>query len=1064
MAERYRGRNGESSFENDFVEMLEKSGWTDGVLTHLTVQQKGSYDPDQIRSLEGNLRRVIDIRNRGTLNNVPLSDSEFDQVMEKINKAYTPVLANILLTGKDIVIKRDSDSPDTEHAGKAVYLNLFNNAEIGSGSSIYQIARQIKYETGSMSSDRRGDVTLLINGLPVIHIELKASGVDITEALNQIQKYKSEGVFKGLMGMVQVFFAMSPEDAVYFANYNTENDRNDSYVFHWADSNNEPIKDWRRLCSRGGSGALLTVPEAHQLVCYYTVADKARKTLKVMRSYQVEAVRKMVRKAKLHNWDSFDSLGGVCWVTTGGGKTMTAFKAGQMMRDLQFADKIVFVVDRVDLNMQAYSEYNSFYPHIDDDNETKGEVLNTETSKALAANLMSSDNRTSLMITSIQKMNNIREEAWTKDPQKLQKIRQKRIVFIVDEAQRSQFGTMHENAKGTFPNALFFGFTGTPVMADEKDENHDTRTVFGDYLSVYTIAQGIRDGNVLGFDARFISTFPFEELRERVALDQAHAISKDEAMKIPAKWKIYKEFKNRSAATEIRGGIRVKGIEEYLPTAQYDCDEHREAVLRDILKNWDVISIGTKQTRFHGMLAANSIREVIEYYHLFKEKAPQLNVTAVFDPSVKNNGRHEIEKEKALREIILDYNERYETAFTLDEYGNFKRDVMARLAHKDSYTHIGNDHSKIIDLLLVDNQLLTGYDSVYVNALYLDKVMEKHQLIQAISRTNRVFDADEKPFGLVRIYRKPGTMEENLKKALEMYCMGDGDGVQVPSAEENIKAINETYERIRGIFERNHIKNFTRLPDAALDRNEFKEQFTELKKRLRALTLQGEVQLKKTDRYDYEWAQDDKLTFSNDQYNALWVRFDDMTGNSQKADRNKRGGFDLEGNPTEMKSILIDSDYLEKHFRLILPDLESKEKEEERKNQIIKEFSEDFGKLTAKEQRYATQVLEDIRDDKLHVEEDVTFLAYIYEYIDKAVSDAVRAFSSDRGINADKLMDLVESNPTEADINQGRRVGKLIEEADIDTCTSFYHSSVYAAKRDLAKDIQCFVLETIPAL
>ena len=436
----YTGKHGELNFEADLIAMLQSVGWNDGLLKN--VDEKDLIE---------NWRNILNTNNKAKLNGVELSDNEMMQIMEHVRlKCNTPVKANIFINGKDICIIRDGDSKDTEHAGKEVYLEIFDPVEIAGGKSKYQIAEQIKYNTSANFNDRRGDVLLLINGIPVIHIELKASGVSVTEASNQIKKYAKEGIWTGLFSLIQVFFAMTPEDVVYFANPGAYTNYNDAFFFRWGDTLNNPIKDWKTLCK--GENAILSIPEAHQLVGYYTIADKNKDILKVSRSYQCHAIRAILKRVANQNWGDNTPLGGYVWCTTGGGKTMTSFKAGQLIIDKGLVDKVVFVVDRVELNTQSLEEYNSF-------SRDGEEVCETKNTHDLFNKLKSSKSKDGMMVTSMQKLERINDEDYKEKKSDLALIKSKRIVFIIDEAHRSQFGEMHEKVKRTFINALFIGFT-----------------------------------------------------------------------------------------------------------------------------------------------------------------------------------------------------------------------------------------------------------------------------------------------------------------------------------------------------------------------------------------------------------------------------------------------------------------------------------------------------------------------------------------------------------------------------------------------------------------------------
>ncbi len=1077
----YTGNHGELNFEEDLVERLTQAGWEPEILKNCSVKQQGDYNENNITSLEGNFRKILNERNRKELNGVPLSDYEFDQVMELINNANTPVKANILINGNTICITREANSADTEHQSLPVYLNIFNQAEIASGLSRYQIARQTHYETDVMTNDRRGDVTLLINGLPVIHIELKAQGVAIEEALNQIEKYQRESVFSGLMGLVQVFFVMNPEDARYFANYGQPVNRNDAFVFHWADEASNPILDWKILSDKHGTKySMLSIPEAHQFVAYYTVADRLKDTLKVMRPYQCYAIRAMIARTKKQKWGTVDPLGGINWCTTGGGKTMSSFKAGQTIRDLGLADKIVFVVDRTELNSQSLEDYNSFSKQVDDNDIKKGEVIDTKTSHQLFARLKSDDTKDALIITSIQKMNNINEDSMNEKQVDLTYIQKKRIVFIVDEAQRSQFGSMHETVKKTFPYALFFGFTGTPIMGSDKEDVHDSRSIFGDYISVYTIASGIRDESVLGFDPKGVATYSDSDLREEVALKQANA-KKEEVTRGNAefnsdKYAIYRKFYTQikmESEYKDNNGQTVKGIEGFLPAKQYDNDKHRSAVIEYILNNFPILSEGEKGTKFHALLSTangnQGIDSIIKYYHMFKDSGCNLNITALFDFSVNGNTNADLAKEEAIKEIVEDYNKKYNTNFTRKtdpSLAAFKKDIMLRLAHKDSYKHIGNDPDKIIDILIIDDQLLTGYDSQFINTLYLDRVIESHKLIQAISRTNRIYDKDEKPFGIFRFFQKVHTMEANLEEALRLYCEGDSVGVVVASPLDNTNEMNSAFNKIKKIFDKDGIINYVRLPKDPSDRQEFRKQFSIVKNRLNALRLQGSLKVKRINAYELSWDPNSEygkqIVFTSNTYNTLLFRYQDLMNHGPKNPVNTSGaGFNISTSISEVEMDKINADYLERHFEMLVPIL-SFEEDDDVIDEAIEEFKSEFGKLTEKQQKYAERVLRDFRNKKLKIEEGKPFVDYIREYMDKARTDAIQDISNRYGISYVALLDIINSNPDESSINSGMQLNILIENCNMDYVKAYYGQiSDFKAKSTMMKDLKQFILNDI---
>ncbi|MGB4586806.1 MAG: DEAD/DEAH box helicase family protein, partial [Rectinemataceae bacterium] len=523
---------------------LSHKGWERAVINYPTE-----------KNLLKNWATILFDNNRDIdrLGDYPLTEGEMRQIMEQIAALRTPLKLNGFINGKTVSITRDNPE-DRLHFGKEVSLKIYDRREIAAGQSRYQIARQPQFKSRSkILSERRGDLMLLINGMPVIHIELKKSGAPVSQAFHQIEKYSDEGIFTSLFSLVQIFVAMQPEETRYFANPGPEGRFNPDYYFRWADFNNEPINDWKDIAS-----SLLSIPMAHQLIA-----------------------------------NSKD------------------------------ADKVIFLMDRIELGTQSLNEYRGFA-------EESEEVQATENTAILITKLKSTRPADTLIVTSIQKMSNIKNEEGGINAHDLALMQAKRIVIIVDEAHRSTFGDMLITIKATFPRALLFGFTGTPIHEENQKKLNTTSTLFGDELHRYSIADGIRDKNVLGFDPYKVLTYRDKDLRVAVALEQAKASDETEAF----------------------------------------ADPKRKAVFNRFMKD----------TPMAGYIADDGLVEIIE-----------------------------------------DYNARYGQDFSLPTHAQFKKDIATRLAHKDPYLRLERSPEKQIDLLIVVDQMLTGFDSLWINTLYMDR-------------------------------------------------------------------------------------------------------------------------------------------------------------------------------------------------------------------------------------------------------------------------------------------------------------------------------------------------------
>lgn len=1014
----------ETEFENALIAKLTQldNQWSREILEYKTEKE-----------LIENWAKILFCNNNTTdkLNGYPLTKTEMGQIITQIN-GESPFAINRRLNGKYISIIRDN-TKDSQHVGKRVDLFLFDKDEIAAGRSKYQIARQPKLPLSSeVLGDRRGDLMLLINGMPLYHIELKNNPVPVEQACNQISKYMQHGVFTGFFSLVQVFVAMTPTETLYFANPGRERTFNSDYYFHWGDFNNKHIDSWEEVAEK-----FLSIPMAHRLIGYGTIADGTDNILKVMRSYQYHAAYKIYSQVvKRVDWDDEGQKGGYVYHTTGSGKTMTSFKCAQLIKSSGKVDKIVFLMDRDELWKQTYDNYRNF-SDCDD-------IEDTANTNSLLSKL-ENDTSDLLIVTSIQKMSNLTTVIPTPNAARIAKVQKKKLVFIVDEAHRSTFGTMLRDIKLTYPRAMFFGFTGTPIMQENAIGGITTDGLFGSPLHKYTISEGIRDKNVLGFKPSKVVTFDEEDFREKVALMK---LGKENVSDLTDE-----EFKKFHALAS-RDMDKVEADVGNSLYADGDTGkDHRKNVVQDILNKWDRISFRGK---FHYILATSSIREAIEYYRLLKDNDKDLFVTAVFDPHTDNTN-DDIFKDKAVEEILIDYNNHFNFKFTVGAYRRFKDDVCSRLAHKEPYKDIDTRREEAVNIVIVVNQLLTGFDSKWINTLYLDKVIDYEQYIQAVSRTNRL-NGYEKQYGIIKYCRKPYTMEKNAEEALRLYAEAGYQDVYVPSLGQNIIGMNNDYQSIIKLFEKNGIENFSRLPDNQGDIKLFADLFNNISNYYYRSIPQLFTWTKKT--YITEDAGEVTVDLDERTYEILHQRYSEIPRTVQP------GGdmiYDIKAFLTEVSSNEINRAFMESQFAEVLKDLSNGAKPEEIKA-LLDDLKSSFAELPAEDQITAEAILEDIYSGALKdFDEGKTLAEYIEIYKRNTLKANVERFSDAFGFDKDKLARIMVFHLKEEKLYEGGLFDQIMETLDrakaketmekLEDCTIRPHRVVQKAEGYLKKFI-----------
>jgi len=719
-------------------------------------------------------------------NNISLSVKEFDRVLNILNKGSVFDKAKTLRE-KQHIIKDNGDS---------LYFQFIEQENWC--QNLFQVSNQISMEG---TYNNRYDVTLLINGLPLVQIELKRRGLELKEAFNQINRYQrhSFGASVGLFQFVQIFVISNGVNTKYYAN-----NKNQSFkqTFFWSDQHNNAITQLEQFAF-----CFLDTCHVSKMICKYIVLSEAYRIPMVLRPYQYYAVETLIERVR----DTCKN--GYIWHTTGSGKTLTSFKASQILMNLPQVKKVVFVVDRKDLDFQTSREFDSF---------SKGSVDSANNTEDLVKKF---SDETKLIVTTIQKLNT----AISKNQYlaRMSRMKEERIVFIFDECHRSQFGETHNRIKSFFNNIQLFGFTGTPIFADNAVKNElgkrTTEELFGECLHKYVITDAINDENVLKFSVEYVGRFKQKEDSKTNIDIEVEDIDTREAMEWPR---------------------RLEKIVDYI-----------------------IANHGRKtyERTYTAMFCVSSVDILIQYYELFKAKkeagAHDLRVATIFSYAANEDdkdangsipeelsvaeearalyGLHSHSREK-LDEFILDYNRMFGTGFSTKDnqsFYNYYNDISKRIKDREKVSFQEQDR---VDILLVVNMFLTGFDAKKVNTLYVDKNLKYHGLIQAYSRTNRILN-DQKSQGNIVVFR-------NLKQATDeaITLFSNKDAVCTIFSkpyEECVADFDEAYLRLLKIVPT--VDSVNDLP-SEIEKFEFIKAFRELMRLRNVLSTFTDFSLEKT--------------------------------------------------------------------------------------------------------------------------------------------------------------------------------------------------------------------------
>lgn len=733
------------------------------------------YRPDlkTEEELWQNFKEITERHNQDVLEK-PLSHTEFSQLKQVITSLSSPFKAGQFLYGLNGVSEAEIDLDDGRH----VFLKIFDQNQVGAGETVYQVVNQVVRPAKIPGKrDRRFDVTLLINGLPIVQIELKGDGHPVSEALEQMRQYISENQYTGIFSTLQILVGMNPSDAKYMANTPAERFNTD-FAFRWQnEKDNKPVLNWRKF-----SDSFLSIPMAHNMATTYMILDgeQNNESLKVMRSYQVFATQNVISSIKHRDLDARLNRLGYVWHTTGSGKTITSFKTAWLASKLPGVDKVVFLVDRKALTGQTRDKYRAYDP--ERTSESDGVIADTKNTWELAKKLK--EKNKDIIVTTVQKLERLSSRKGFKAPDR-------RFVFVVDEAHRSTGGDAFSKIQKAFPNSSWIGYTGTPIF-DSSTSRDSTPAVFGDCLHSYTIREAIADKNVLGFKVDYLTTLSEETIRDKY---------------LPEFYRNEHPEWSEEIIEEKIANMTEADMDDSVSKTFYDMNpNHVREVVKDISNKWRNRSNNYKYnalltTHVGGNVASTPMAMMYfrEFQKINEEREAKgerrLKVAVTFSQD-NSNSKNMLKTNEDLSEAIQIYNKEFGTNFDDTTVDLYREDLISRLNKTAS-------DKNYLDLVIVVDQLLTGFDAPELNTLYVDRILKGANLIQAYSRTNRVADLQQKPFGQIVNYRWPKESEKLMNEALTVYAnranadvQGTLPGTENPE-ESDVKILAEDYKDLR---------------------------------------------------------------------------------------------------------------------------------------------------------------------------------------------------------------------------------------------------------------------------
>ena len=907
-------------------------------------ESQWTYRPDikTEEALWANFKYILEQNNKAKLNDIPLSDSEFAKIKNDMSHA------SFYDAAKWLVGENGRVYVHVQRGNETLHLVVMNNEHIAGGTSVYEVINQyqaFKSEEDEHGRDRRFDVTLLINGIPLIHIELKNKEHSYMDGYRQIKKYIAEGKFHGIFSNVQMFVVSNAVDTKYFSAAR-DTELNKKFLTGWIDNENVPVCDYIEFAKD-----VLRIPEAHEMVTKYTVLDNDKKKLLILRPYQIHAIEAMRAASK-------KGQSGFIWHTTGSGKTMTSYKATRnLLMDIPSIEKTVFLIDRKDLDMQTKGAFQSYA-----DNDTI-DVDDTDNVGSLIKKL-ADDNR-QMIVTTRQKMQVMINRRLKEDMREYKKIKNLKVAFVVDECHRAVTPQTKRDIENFFSRSLWFGFTGTPIFEENKYEQkgdlaQTTEELYGPCLHSYTIKEAIHDGAVLGFNVENLGP---------------------------------KDMKEEDA-------------ERY-----YHSEAHMRKVL-DIIFNHSLAKFGMQNGKgqtYEAMLTVESIAMAQKYYEMIlniKEGKDQLKISeevkkalpdfpkVAITFSVSENEEASQINQDAMKRYLSYYNGLYNTKYELDGLDAYNSNLNDRLARKEKKYL---DRDRQIDLVIVVDRLLTGFDAPCLSTLFIDRApMSPQGLIQAFSRTNRLFDQN-KEYGQIVTFRSPQEFKEKINEALVLYSKG-GIG----------KAIAEDWDTVLEHFRISirTIKAFAPTPD---DLNNLSKQQKKTFIRLFRNLDHDFAHIKSFSSFDPNLLEE--LEFTQEIYEDYAAKYqnileelkkDQVTGEDND-DEPIRDDYDL----VAYSKFKIDFEYIVELLQGFVDYLDQDENdfdevEFERKLQILKGIVEEFSEDNPKLSGLLMQVIGEIEDDKeKYIGQDISVIINQMRYA--AIDKEIKAFAEKWFIDFDNV-------------------------------------------------------------